>query len=492
MRLGPRPTIYELNAAAWLARLGGEAGRRIALDEVPATEWDRLAALHIDAVWLMGVWERSPAGREIALRDPALRASFRAALPDLRDEDVIGSAYCVRAYELEPRFGSPDALAVARAELAARGVGLILDFVPNHVAPDHDWTTGHPEYFIRGDARDLEAHPGAFVQTPGGVLANGKDPYFAPWTDVVQLNAFEPGLRATAIDALASIGARCDGVRCDMAMLMTNDVFAATWGERAGPVPSDEYWPAVIAGARASAPDLLFMAEAYWDMEWTLQRQGFDLCYDKRLYDRLVGESAAAVRGHLRAAADYQERLVRFIENHDEPRAADTFESRKARAAAVVMSTVPGARLVHDGQLDGLRTRVPVQLARAPAEPVDVELSAFYDRLLADVAESGLGDGDWQLCECSGSPDSAESLLVWCRRAGEQRRLVVVNFADRVAQGRVRLPWRDLAGRTWHLHDVLSDAAFDRDGSELRDEGLSVEMAPWEARILKLGVRLAR
>ena len=110
-------------------------------------------------------------------------------------------------------------------------------------------------------------------------------------------------------------------------------------------------------------------------MEYTLQQQGFDYCYDKRLYDRLAHEDAAAVRGHLQADLAYQARLLRFIENHDEPRAAPTFGPR-ARAAAVVMSTIPGARLYHDGQLDGYRTHIPVFLTRGPVEEPDPRLRA--------------------------------------------------------------------------------------------------------------------
>ena len=488
MRLPRRPTIYEINTAVWLGDLTRRLGRAVDLASVPADEWDRLAALRVDAVWLMGVWQRSPAGLAIAQRNPELVSSFRQTLPDLGDDDVIGSPYCVRGYELEPRFGAPEALAKARSELATRGIGLILDYVPNHVAPDHPWTIDHADYFIRGTAEALESHPEAFVQTAAGVLANGKDPYFAPWPDVVQLNAFSPGLRAAVTDTLASIGEQCDGVRCDMAMLMTNDVFARTWGERAGAPPAEDYWPTIIPGVRQTHPELVFIAEAYWDMEWALQQQGFDFCYDKRLYDRLVSESAQSVRGHLQAARDYQERLVRFIENHDEPRAADTFAPEKDRAAAVVMSTLEGARLYHAGQLDGLHTHIPVFLARGPEQPENRELRAFYDKLLAAVADSDLRDGEWQLCECTGWPDnhSANQLVAWCWRANGQRHLVVVNLAGQDAQARIRLPWNDLAGRSWQLRDALNGGDFDRDGGELQDEGLYVGMKPWESYFLAL------
>ena len=489
MRLPPRPTIYEINTAVWLERLGRARGRPLQLGEVPGAAWDAIAALPVDAVWLMGVWERSPAGLAIARTDPQLEAGNRAALPDLRDEDVIGSPYCVRDYVVDARFGGPDALAAARAALAERDLGLILDFVPNHVAPDHPWTRTRPDCLLAATDEDLERHPEAFLRTPDGVFAKGRDPYFPPWPDVVQLNAFAPALRDAAGETLTAIGGQCDGVRCDMAMLMTTEVFARTWGERAGPAPAEEYWPTVIGRTLAAHREMLFIAEAYWDMEWTLQQQGFDHCYDKRLYDRLVHEPAEAVRGHLQADAAYQERLIRFIENHDEPRAAAVFGAEQARAAAVVTSTLQGARLYHDGQLEGRRVRIPVFLARGPDEPADAELRGFYERLLRAVADSRLRDGDWRLCTCEGWPDNDgfRRLVAWCWSAGGgSRHLVVVNLSDAAAQARVRLPWADLGDGPWELADRLDGQRFERDGAALRDEGLYVALDPWHVHFLSV------
>ena len=107
----------------------------------------------------MGVWERSPAGIAIALEDEGLAASFRRALPDVGPGDVVGSPYCVRRYSVNAHLGGEEGLAAARAALAGRGLSLVLDFVPNHVAPDHPWTEEHPEYFVRGSAEDLRARP---------------------------------------------------------------------------------------------------------------------------------------------------------------------------------------------------------------------------------------------------------------------------------------------------------------------------------------------
>jgi hypothetical protein len=125
-----------------------------------------------------------------------------------------------------------------------------------------------------------------------------------------------------------------------------------------------------------------------------MQQQGFDLCYDKRLYDRLAHDGAESVRAHLQADAGYQERLIRFIENHDEPRAAATFGAEQARAAAVVSSTLQGARLYHDGQLEGRQVRIPVFLGRGPDESPDNGLRGFYERLLRAVADADLRHGD--------------------------------------------------------------------------------------------------
>jgi glycosidase len=486
VRLPLRPTVYEINTAVWLERLGRGRGRPLTLAEVPTEQWDALAGLPVDAVWLMGVWRRSPEGLRIALSNPELDAGNRAALPDLRPEDVIGSPYCVRDYVVDERFGGSAALAAARAALAERGLGLILDYVPNHVAPDHDWTREHRECLLAGSEAELAEHPEAFIRTDGGIFANGRDPYFPPWPDVVQLNAYSPALRDAVADTLLAIGGQCDGLRCDMAMLMTNEVFGRTWGDRAGPVPAEDYWPTLITRVKQAQPDLLFMAEAYWDMEWTLQQQGFDLCYDKRLYDRLLHDPPASVRGHLQADPAYQERLIRFIENHDEPRAAATFGPGQARAAAVVMSTLQGARLFHDGQFEGRRVRVPVFLSRAPDEPEDGELRAFYQRLLRAIADADLRDGQWQLCSCEGWPDndSANQLVAWCWSTQGSRHLVVVNLSERPAQARVRLPWADLADGNWRLQDRLADEQFDRAGDQLAADGLYVGLDGWAYHFL--------
>jgi hypothetical protein len=261
------PAIYELNTAAWLHDLSKRAGQPITLGDVPEDEWSRVIVPGVDAIWLLGVWDRSPEAARLALDSPSHIADFEATLADFDLADVIGSAYSIRNYEVDSRFGGRAGLLAARQTLAARGIRLILDFVPNHVAPDHPWLATHADYFVRGDANDLARAPVEFLEVGDAVIARGRDPYFPPWPDVAQLNVFAPGLRQAAIDTLVDIGHLADGVRCDMAMLLLNDVFRRIWGDRPGPVPATEYWADVISAVRAVHPEMLFAAEAYWDLE---------------------------------------------------------------------------------------------------------------------------------------------------------------------------------------------------------------------------------
>ena len=481
------PVIYEINTWVWLQELRQKYHRSVMLGSVPSEEWDALASLEAKAVWLMGVWERSPVGIRISRALPALQTEYRQALPDYSLEDVVGSPYCVHRYVVDERLGGPRGLAEARAELVRRGLRLILDFVPNHVAPDHPWVYEFPKYFIHGSGEDLVRVPNEFFVADGKIIAYGRDPYFPPWTDTAQLNAFHPGLRRAVIETVSGIADQCDGLRCDMAMLLINSIFERTWGHRAGPPPDSEYWRELIGAVRERHPDFLFVAEAYWDLEWELQQQGFDYCYDKRLYDRLICDSAEDIRLHLTADLSYQNKLVRFVENHDEPRAAEAFSPHKARAAAVAIATLPGAKLFHQGQFEGRRVRLPVQLGRRPDETVDEALQVFYKRLLKVIRAPAFKEGEWSLCERSGWPDNPSyvNLVAWCWRQADEKYLVVINLSPARCRGRIHLPWTDLKRRAPLLVDVMNGEPYERDGDEMLDQGFHVDLEAWRFHILQ-------
>ena len=481
------PTLYEIDTWIWLSELSQKYGKNIPLSSVPSAEWNAIAAYGFDAIWLMGVWERSPAGIAIANHNKNLLDDFQRALPDFCPDDNVGSPFCVRRYVVDRHLGGPEGLAIARRELSQRGMNLILDFVPNHVAPDHPWVAENPEYFIRGNAEDATDDPASYVDIGGAIYAYGKDPYFPAWPDVLQLNAFDPGLRRAGIQTVSSIAQQCDGVRCDMAMLLLNSIFERTWGGRAGPRPATEFWVDVISAIKRKYPTFLFIAEAYWDLEWELQQQGFDFCYDKTLYDRLEHSNAENIRLHLCADLAYQGKLLRFIENHDEPRAAATFSPAKQRAVALTIATLPGTKLFHEGQFEGRKVRLPVFLGRRPDESVDRDLHEFYSKLLKAVTQPVFRAGHWSLCDRTGWPDNSsfQSLVAWTWVHHDERYLIVVNLSDRSAQARVQMRWDDAAGAKWHLIDVLSDATYERDGDEMVSPGLYVELGPWNFHLFQ-------
>ncbi len=482
------PVIYEINTWVWLHELSVKYHTLITLKTVPEDEWNTIGDLGMDAVWFMGVWERSPAGIDIANKNEGLLADFRRALPDYRTEDNVGSPYCVRRYVVDGRLGGTEGLASARQELAQRGMKLLLDFVPNHVAPDNPWIDEHPDYFIQGDRGDLDREPASFVEKDGRIFACGRDPYFPAWPDVLQLNAFQPGLRQAVIETLLDMAGQCDGVRCDMAMLMLNDIFERTWGLRAGARPEADYWLEIIPAIKGKNSNFTFIAEAYWDLEWELQQQGFDFCYDKKLYDRMEHGPAENVRLHLCADSAYQERMVRFIENHDEPRAAATFPDGKGHAAAVAILTLTGAKLLHEGQFEGMKVRLPVFLGRRPKESANRKLQDFYHKLLETVKPDVFRDGQWQICERTGWPDNQShmNIVAWCWLKNEDRYLIIVNLSDIQSQANIKLPWNDLQGKTWQLIDVLGDSTYERKGDDMLHSGLYVDLGPWKFHFFRL------
>jgi hypothetical protein len=161
------PSIYEISTWVWLTDLSRKYKRNIDLSTIPSNEWDAIAAYGFDAVWFMGVWERSPAGIAIANQNAGLLEDFHRALPDFRPEDNVGSPYCIRGYTVDRHLGGTEGLAVARREISKRGLRLILDWVPNHVAPDHPWVADHPDYFIRGCDDDARNDPSSFIEIGG-------------------------------------------------------------------------------------------------------------------------------------------------------------------------------------------------------------------------------------------------------------------------------------------------------------------------------------
>lgn len=484
------PSLYQINTRVWLAELSRPLGRRATLDDVPDNELDRVARLGFDWVWLLSVWQTGPAAQAVSRTNPEWRHEFHETLPDLRDEDIPGSGFAITGYTVHEDLGGDAALARLRERLKARGLNLMLDFVPNHMGLGHPWAEDHPEHLVGGTEADLARAPQNYTRVKrhaGDVIfAYGRDPYFAGWPDTLQINYANPATREAMVEILLKIAGQCDGLRCDMAMLVLPDVFERTWGLH---VPL--FWPDATRRVRERMPGFTFMAEVYWGREWDMQQQGFNYAYDKTLYDRLRGQHARRVREHLYAGLDYQDKLARFLENHDEPRAAATFPPGVHEAAAVITFMSPGLRFFHQGQLTGRRKRISPHLGRGPDEPIDSEVGKFFDRLLAALRQPAFRDGQWQLLECTPAWDGNWShdcfvVSAW-QNADDVRFVVAVNFAPNQSQCHVRLPFANLTGSQWSLQDQLAPSTYIWNGDDLVNRGMFLDMAPWQACVFRVG-----
>jgi len=483
------PLLYQINTRVRLSALSRELGRSATLDDISDDELDRLAARGFNWVWFLGVWQTGPAGRKISLSNVQWQDEYRELLPDFRESDVCGSCFAITAYNVHTDFGGNAALERLRRRIRDRGIHLLLDFVPNHTAPDHPWAWQHPEFYVRGTEEQLAREPHNYtrVETAKGplVLAYGRDPYCGGWPDTLQLNYGEPELQEAMAVELERIARLCDGVRCDMAMLVLSDVFERTWGLRAKP-----FWSDAIARARARNPEFLFMAEVYWDLEWTLQQQGFDYTYDKRLYDRLRDGQARPVRDHFRAELDFQRKSARFLENHDEPRAAATFPAEIHQAAAIVTFLCPGLRFFHQGQGEGRTKRIPVHLGRGPVESANPDLSQFYNRLMHCEARPEVHDGQWQLLECAPAWDgnwSCDAFICFAWMGPGQTALIaVVNYSEHQSQCYVRIPFSEIRGKVVGLRDLMGPEVYERRGDDILSGGLYIDRPPWGYNVFEV------
>ncbi|NBV85278.1 MAG: alpha-amylase [Verrucomicrobia bacterium] len=484
------PLLFEVNARHWIADLSAKQGAPLELGSVPEVELERLQARGFTHLWLMGVWPTGAKSRAQALQHSELRKAYQEALPGWTEADVVGSPYAVEVYRVAPSLGGDAALAALRARLAARGIKLILDFVPNHLGLDHAWVESRDHLFVGKSEPFNDAFP---LETPSGkrFLAHGKDPYFAGWTDTVQLDYRRSETRRAMTDLLLSIAQKCDGVRCDMAMLLLSEVFEKTWHHVPPGVESasGEFWQDAIAEVKSAHPEFVFLAEAYWGLEGRLCDLGFDFAYDKTLYDRLLHHHLGEVQAHLLGLGAGNWRRAHFLENHDEPRLAGIASLDLQRAAAALCLGLPGMRFFHEGQFEGVRRFARVQLARRAVEPVDFDVESMYAALFAAFSGTSVGRGQCQILEPYRAWDDNPTAQFFCitqwQEPGVEDRfdLVVVNLAWHQAQCRVRLTAQGGSEGVWRLADRLGTERWERDGSEMVRQGLFLDLPAMSARL---------
>ena len=482
------PRLLEINTRVWLKRFGKDKD----LSSVPDAQIDHWKELGFDFIWLMGVWKNNPEVVKEYCFEPDLIAAYNETLKDWKDEDVVGSPYSIDKYEINPLLGNANDVIELKRRLNKKGIKLILDFVSNHFSANSSLINSNKEIFLPADEFIFNNDPYTFYKSPVNdieYLAHGRDPLFPPWKDTAQINIFSKEARAYLINVLINITKICDGVRCDMAMLPLSNVFSNTW---IGVIkkygikrPEKEFWEEIISAIKNKRKDFVFMAETYWDLEWQLQNLGFDFTYDKRLTDRLAGGDVPSIKDHLHAENNYQKKSVRFLENHDEERAIVKFGREKSLAAAVVTSTIPGMAFYFEGQCEGRKVKLPLQLGREPEEKQDEKIKECYRKLFKVTNSEIFKNGEWEILEpfAAGENDrSYENLIAYQWKLNDDIRIVVVNYNNATSRGRIKFDM-NLKSEEIALTDLLTDVIYKRSKKEIVEKGLFVELKSFGSHI---------
>lgn len=483
------PHILEINTRAWLARLEAKHGRKFVLDEIPDEYWKAFKDRGFDAVWLMGVWKQSPKAQAVARSNEGIQQQIRQVVPDFKTEDIIASPYAVYEYEPAPDLGGENSLKNLREKLNAMGVALFLDFVANHTAIDSPAVNSDPDLYINTGKEVPRAHKDWFFQNENGVwIAHGRDPYFAPWTDSAQLNYFNPKTVRFMLQNLLKVASLCDGVRCDMAMLSLNKVHRDTWWEFiGGNLPKEEFWSEALKQVQEKYPEFTFIAEVYWGLEWEIQEMGFDYTYDKVLYDRLRFSNPENIKAHLGAEHLFQMRSIRFTANHDEEESLKAFGREKSLAAATIVATLPGARMIHLFQMMGRPARVPIQYVR-DAFAEDAQIRDYYAKLLTIASKPAFHGGQWSLTDVGPAgpePDSCRNVLSWTWKQMNTASTVLINYSDKTAKCHFKI--KAAPGENNFITEEFSGARYPVT-SEVQQKGFGIELKPFESKIFTYAI----
>ncbi len=481
----PRLVLIAKHTYVWLAQLSRRFGRPIhRLDQIPDEALAELAEWGINGLWLIGVWERSPASQKIKRLTG--------------NPDALASAYSVYDYRVAADLGGEEALQALKARAARFGIRLGADMVPNHMGLDARWVIEHPDWFIQTDAPpfpnyrftgpDLSSHPAVEIRIEDGYydhsdaavvfemrdhrdgrtryIYHGNDGTAIPWNDTAQLNHLLPEVREALIETILAVARRFPVIRFDAAMTLTRKHYQRLWfpapGE-GGAIPSRaehglsraaflrrmprEFWREVVDRVAAEAPDTLLLAEAFWLLEgYFVRTLGMHRVYNSAFMHMLRDERNAAYHKLVRETLTFDPRIlqryVNFMTTPDEKPAVVQFgKGDKYFGVATLMATLPGLPMFGHGQIEGLQEQYGHEF-RAPRtdERRDEGFLAEHRRRIAPLLRrralfAGVEAFRWFPLETEAgeNPD----VFAFTNRRGEERALVV--YHNRYAETAGRL-----------------------------------------------------
>lgn len=394
-----KSVLLQLNTRTWFNELKKSLeniSEPFYLDSIPISIWQSFKDQGFDIIYLLGVWKVDTLTKEM-FDKKNLQNEFDRILPGWIWEDTCGSPFSINEYVINPLLGTENTLAIVHKTLNSIGLELVLDFVPNHFGLQTPYVEKN-SFFIEeknftGSTKDYDV----YKTTHGNkAIYHGKDPYFPPWEDTLQLDYSSQETRMFMIEQILSITKVADGIRCDMAMLLVSRIFQQNWGSKFSGQITDEFWKVAIEKVKTFKPDFVFIAEVYWDMEEELINLGFDYCYDKKLYDSLKDQNFDAVNYCLKRNAYFQDKTTRFLENHDEERAVNVFNEFIYNISMKITYLLPGLKFFHEGQLEGKKIKDSLFLQRRTNEEFNSQLKSSYSNLLQIIAGYLKKDYTWR------------------------------------------------------------------------------------------------
>lgn len=404
----PKVVMMAKNSFVWLNQLSREFGRQIErLDQIPDETLDQLASWGFTGLWLIGLWERSDASREIKQM--------------CGNPDAVSSAYSLARYQIAERLGGNLSYQNLSHRCAARGIRLASDMVPNHMGIDSNWVYDHPDWFIQSDQSPFPAYTfnGADLSTRPGTSINLEDHYYTrsdaavvfkhydhgsgrtryiyhgndgtsmPWNDTAQLNYLNPEVREAVIQTILSVARQFPIIRFDAAMTLTKKHYQRLWFPQpgsGGDIPSraeyamtreafdaampEEFWREVVQRVADEVPDTLLLAEAFWLMEgYFVRTLGMHRVYNSAFMNMLRNEENEKYRQLIKNTLVYDpeilKRYVNFMNNPDEKTAVEQYgKGDKYFGICALLSTMPGLPMFGHGQIEGYSEKYGMEYYR--------------------------------------------------------------------------------------------------------------------------------
>ncbi len=484
----PSLVLLAKNAYVWLDQLTKKYQREInRLDLIPDEELDSLARWGFSGLWLIGLWERSPASKRIK----QLRGN----------PDAVASAYSLYSYDIANDLGGDQAFLVLRDRAWQRGIRLASDMVPNHMGIDSPWVIEHPDWFVSmdyspfpsytfngpnlsGDSRVgiyLEDHyydnsdaAVVFKRVDSWTASekfvyHGNDGTSMPWNDTAQLNYLNPEVREAVIQTILHVARKFSVIRFDAAMTLAKRHYQRLWYPEpgsGGDIPSRaehgmtkrqfdeampvEFWRELVDRVGQELPDTLLLAEAFWLMEGYFVRtlgmhRVYNSAFMNMLRDEKNQEYRLVIKNTLEFDPEILKRYVNFMNNPDERTAVDQFgKGDKYFGVSTMLATLPGLPMFGHGQIEGFTEKYGMEYRRAYWDEVpDQYLVERHEReifpllrrryLFAEVQDFLMYDFY--------TPEGFvnEDVFAYSNRRGDERALVIYHNKYASTHGWIRM-----------------------------------------------------